>query len=102
MKPWVESVLREQIVREGREPFSKTEKNLLEGKMNNEKNSIYQEYSQIQEKNQWMVVYQVAIAFVDVLRDFLEGQTLINRWKSQFNRMWRKQAKLRRRNAITR
>lgn len=70
MKPWVESVLREQIVREGREPFSKTEKNLLEGKMNNEKNSIYQEYSQIQEKNQWMVVYQVAIAFVDVLRDF--------------------------------
>lgn len=63
-------MLREQIVREGREPFSKTEKNLLEGKMNNEKNSIYQEYSQIQEKNQWMVVYQVAIAFVDVLRDF--------------------------------
>lgn len=63
-------MLREQIVREGREPFSKTEKNLLEGKMNNEKNSIYQEYSQIQEKNQWMVVFQVAIALFDVLRDF--------------------------------
>lgn len=42
--------------------------------MNNEKNSIYQEYSQIQEKNQWMVVYQVAKAFVDVLNDFLVAQ----------------------------
>lgn len=28
--------------------------------MNNEKSSIYQEYSQIEEKNQWMVIYQVA------------------------------------------
>lgn len=29
------------------------------GNMNNEKSSIYQEYSQIEEKNQWMVIYQV-------------------------------------------
>lgn len=27
--------------------------------MNEKKNSIFQEFSQIQEKNQWMVIYQV-------------------------------------------
>lgn len=41
--------------------------------MNNEKSSIYQEYSQIQEKNQWMVVYQVIRKFAESWILFLKN-----------------------------
>lgn len=39
--------------------------------MNNEKSSIYQEYSQIQEKNQWMVVYQVISLLAETVKIYL-------------------------------
>jgi hypothetical protein len=37
--------------------------------MNNEKNSIYQEYFEIQERKQWMDFYQVASGAKDALAE---------------------------------
>lgn len=45
--------------------------------MNNEKNSIYQEYSQIQEKNQWMVIYQVLTILLYSIQVFLRNHLII-------------------------
>lgn len=80
----------------------RSKKKLRRGNMNNEKSSIHQEYEQIQEKNQWMSFYQVRSSSRIVLSEFLANHIRHNSVIYSFRRMWKMQAKLRRKTAITR